>query len=65
MPLLFLGPQELLVIGLIVLVIFGGTKLPALGQGLGQAIRNFKEGVSDVSGKDEKQLEEPKDADQK
>lgn len=61
MPLLFLGPQELMVIGLIVLVIFGGTKLPALGQGMGQAIRNFKEGVS---GKEDKQLEEP-DADKK
>jgi len=40
-----LGFQELLLIFLIVLVIFGATKLPALGRGLGEGIRNFKRGL--------------------
>ena len=63
MPLLFLGPQELMVIGLIVLLIFGGAKLPQLGSGLGQAIRNFKDGVNET--KEDKKLEETKDAETK
>ncbi len=37
-----LGLQELLVIFLIVIVIFGAGKLPQLGKGLGDGIRNFK-----------------------
>src|SRR5678815_5517660 len=35
---------ELLIIFLVILVLFGGTKLPQLGSSLGQAIRNFKRG---------------------
>jgi len=37
-----LGMPELLVVLVIVVVIFGATKLPQLGKGLGEAIRNFK-----------------------
>lgn len=37
-----LGLPELLVILLIVLVIFGAAKLPQLGKGLGEGIRNFR-----------------------
>ena len=39
------GFQELLIIFLIVLVIFGASKLPQLGRGLGEGIRNFKKGL--------------------
>jgi sec-independent protein translocase protein TatA len=39
------GFQELLIILLIVLVIFGASKLPQLGRGLGEGIRNFKRGI--------------------
>jgi len=39
------GVQELLVILLIVIVIFGASKLPQLGKGLGEGIRNFKKGL--------------------
>lgn len=39
------GIQELLVILLIVIVIFGASKLPQLGKGLGEGIRNFKKGL--------------------
>ena len=40
-----LGVQELLIIFLIVLVIFGASKLPLLGKGLGEGIRNFRKGL--------------------
>ena len=43
------GPQELLIVLLIVIIIFGALKLPDLGKSLGEGIRNFK---SSVSGKD-------------
>jgi sec-independent protein translocase protein TatA len=40
-----LGAQELMLILLIALVVFGGSKIPELGRSLGQAIREFKKGV--------------------
>ncbi len=40
-----LGFGELIVILVIVLVIFGANRLPALGKGLGEAIRGFKDGM--------------------
>jgi sec-independent protein translocase protein TatA len=40
-----LGLPELLIILLIVLVIFGATRLPQLGKGLGQGLKNFKDSV--------------------
>lgn len=42
-----LGMQELIIILLIVLVLFGAARLPEIGKGLGKAIRNFKKGVSE------------------
>ena len=41
-----LGLQELGIILVIALVIFGPTKLPQIGSGLGKAIRDFRKGVS-------------------
>jgi len=49
---------ELLIIFLVVLVLFGGTKLPQLGSSLGQAIRNFKKGFggeADTQGEAQRQ----------
>ena len=40
-----LGIQELLIILVIALVLFGPTKLPQIGSGLGKAIRDFKKGL--------------------
>ena len=37
-----LGASELIIILIIVLVLFGGSKLPQIGKGIGEAIRNFK-----------------------
>jgi sec-independent protein translocase protein TatA len=41
-----LGASELLIILAIVVVIFGGRRLPELGSGFGKAIKNFKAGMS-------------------
>jgi len=41
-----LGPQELLIILVIVLVLFGGAKLPQLARGLGEGIREFKKATT-------------------
>jgi sec-independent protein translocase protein TatA len=42
-----LGPTELIVILLIVLLIFGGAKLPKLARSMGQAQKEFKTGLSE------------------
>ncbi len=51
------GIQELLIIFVILMVIFGGSKLPLLGRGMGEGIRNFKKGLrsDDSSELEEKQ----------
>ena len=41
-----LGLPELVIILIIVVVVFGATKLPQLGDGLGRAIKNFKRAVN-------------------
>ena len=43
-----LGAQELMLILLIALVLFGGSKIPEVGRSLGQAIREFKRGCGDA-----------------
>jgi sec-independent protein translocase protein TatA len=40
-----IGFPELLIILLVVVLLFGARKLPELGKGLGEAIKNFKQGV--------------------
>lgn len=49
MKLLFiggLGMTEILIIALVVLLFFGGKKIPELMKGLGKGVRSFKEGVN-------------------
>jgi len=41
-----IGVQELMIILVVGLVLFGPSKLPQLGSGLGKAIRDFKKGIS-------------------
>jgi sec-independent protein translocase protein TatA len=42
-----LGIQELIVIFLIIMVLFGATRLPEIGSGIGKAIRNFKKSATE------------------
>ena len=44
-----LGPEKLVVILLIVLVLFGGKRIPEIGASLGKGIRAFKRGVQDAA----------------
>lgn len=43
-----MGMQEMLLIGLVILVFFGAKKIPEFMKGLGKGLREFKEGVKDV-----------------
>jgi sec-independent protein translocase protein TatA len=54
-----LGPMELLLILVIVLVVFGASRLPQLGKGLGEGIRNFKKGVAEGEAEDRKTPQPP------
>ena len=42
-------PMHLLIIGIIVVVFFGGKKLPELGKGLGEGLKGFKEGLKGMN----------------
>ena len=53
-----LGMQEIIVIALIVLLLFGGKKIPELMKGLGKGVKSFKEGMKEVD--DEVKSEEVK-----
>ena len=44
-----IGPTELIIIFVIILLIFGGKKLPELAKGLGKGIREFKKATKEVS----------------
>jgi sec-independent protein translocase protein TatA len=43
-----LGPSELIIIFLIVVVLFGASRIPQIGKGIGEGIRNFKKGLKGV-----------------
>jgi len=51
-----LGVPELAIIFLIIIVLFGANKIPQIGKGLGEGIRNFKKGMNN----DPEKLEEGK-----
>lgn len=52
-----IGAPEIIFIVLIVLLLFGGKKIPELMRGLGKGVRSFKEGMSDV----EEEIKKPLD----
>ncbi|MCI7049971.1 MAG: twin-arginine translocase TatA/TatE family subunit, partial [Bacteroidales bacterium] len=55
-----IGMQEVLLIALVVLLFFGGKKIPELMNGIGKGVRSFKDGLNDV----EKDLKEPAKAEE-
>ena len=57
MKLLFLGTWEIILIVLVVLLLFGGKKIPELMKGLGKGVKSFKDGVNGI--------EDPKDEEKK
>lgn len=49
-----IGMQEVLLIALVVLLFFGGKKIPELMKGIGKGVRSFKEGMNNI----EKEVED-------
>jgi len=43
-----LGGQEILVIAIVILLFFGGRKIPELMRGLGKGVKSFKEGMNEI-----------------
>lgn len=56
MTLLMIGGSEIIFIVVLVLLLFGGKKIPELMKGLGQGVKSFKEGMNEPS-KDDKTQE--------
>ena len=50
MKLLMIGGTEIIFIIILVLLLFGGKKIPELMKGLGQGVKSFKDGMNDMSG---------------
>ncbi len=59
-----LGTQEILLIAVVALVLFGGKKIPELAKGLGEGIRNFKQSVKEEDKKAEDVKAEAKKAEE-
>lgn len=55
-----LGTQELIIILVLVLIVFGAGKLPQVGSALGKGLRNFKDGMKEGE-QDAKKIEEKKE----
>ncbi len=58
-----IGFTEIIIIALIILLLFGGKKIPELMRGLGKGVKSFKDGVNGIEdeGKNEKVKEEKKE----
>lgn len=55
-----LGPQELIIVLVIVLVLFGGAKLPKLARSLGQAQKEFRQGMNEGAQDDDTTADDKK-----
>ena len=49
-----IGMPEIVIIALIVLLLFGGKKIPELMRGMGKGVRSFKEGMNGIENPDDK-----------
>ena len=59
-----LGFQEILVIALIILLIWGGKKIPELMHGLGKGVKSFKDGMNEVTNLEEDKKDTPERKDE-
>ena len=58
-PLIFgLGGWEILIIGFVILLLFGGAKIPELMKGLGKGVKSFKQGLKEDEKEDASKKEE-------
>ncbi len=56
-PLGVVGPWQIVIIALVILLLFGGKKIPELMKGLGKGVKSFKQGMNEVE-KEIKELDE-------
>lgn len=56
-----IGMQEVILLALVVLLFFGGKKIPELMKGIGKGVRSFKDGMNNV----EKEIDKIKDTERK
>ena len=54
-PLGIIGPWQIVIIALVIVLLFGGKKIPELMKGLGKGVKSFKEGMKEV----EKEINTP------
>lgn len=60
MIILLIGTPEILFIALVVLLLFGGKKIPELMKGIGKGVRSFKDGMNGIDPSAEKNTTEEK-----
>lgn len=53
-----IGAGEIIILALLVLLLFGGKKIPELMKGLGKGVKSFKEGLNEVEKEVGKEIEE-------
>lgn len=53
-----IGPMEIAIVLIIALIVFGPKRLPELGKQLGRGINEFRDGLSNMGGKDEEEVED-------
>jgi sec-independent protein translocase protein TatA len=54
-PFLFIGTTEIIALVVVILLLFGGKKIPELMRGIGKGVKSFKDGIN---GKDEEEKKE-------
>lgn len=57
--------QEIIVIALVVLLLFGGKKIPELMKGLGRGVKSFKDGLNETTAPESPRAEDSKQTEEK
>lgn len=55
-----LGSKEIIIIAVVLVLLFGATKIPALAKGIGEAIKHIRGGFKDESGEEEREVKTDK-----
>lgn len=60
-----IGAGEIIIIAFVVLLLFGGKKIPELMKGIGKGVRSFKDGMNNIEKDIEKDVESPAQKEEK